>query len=70
MNKQQYLEVIERVIKSQRSDVQKIDRLQESFKLYNQEIINEMECLAEDFKNEENSGFIHMCIDIVEAEYE
>jgi hypothetical protein len=68
MNKKQYLKTIELIINSPRSDLQKISRLQNAFELHHREIIDALEQLAEDYRHEENSGFIDMCIDIVEDE--
>lgn len=71
MTKKQYLKVIEQIIISPRSDLQKISRLQNAFELYNRHIIDELEQLAKDYRHEENVGFIDMCIDIVEeVDYE
>lgn len=66
MTKKQYLKVIEQIITSPRSDLQKISRLQDAFELYNRHIIYEFEQLAKDYRHEENVGFFDMCIDIVE----
>lgn len=70
MTKNQYIKVIEQVINSPRSNSQKISRLQEAFELYNREIIDEFYGFAEDLKHEENVGFIHKCIDVMERQYE
>ena len=67
MNKKQYMKVIEQIINSPRSDLQKISRLQNAFELYNREIIDEFEQLAKDYRHEMNVGFIDMCIDIIEG---
>lgn len=68
MNKKQYLKTIELIINSPRSDLQKISRLQNAFELYTREVISDFKQLAEDYRHEENSWFIDMCIDIVEDE--
>lgn len=66
MTKKQYLKVIEQIINSPRSNLQKISRLQDAFELYNQHIIDEFEQLAKDYRHEDNVEFIDMCIDIVD----
>lgn len=68
MNKKQYLKTIELIINGPRSDLQKISRLQNAFELYTREVIANLKQLAEDYRHKENSGFIDMCIDIVEDE--
>ena len=68
MNKKHYMNVIEQTINSYRSDLQKIERLQNAFESYNYELINNLEQLAKDYRHETNVGFIDMCIDIVRGE--
>ena len=68
MNKKQYMKVIEQIINSPRSDLQKIGRLQNAFELYNKEIIDKLEQLEEDCKYETNYELIDMCVNIVKGD--
>ena len=63
MNKKQYLKVIETIIKSPRSDDQKIDRLQEAFMLYHREIINALESKQNELFNARNKLSLKMYSD-------